>query len=88
MAIVEQQLTLGLHEPDDLLDYIDEWNTDDGFEATIIPEPTQHEPGSPGKVEVLAERLRLGHQLWNEKDAKRSRGATAILEALQMHVED
>jgi hypothetical protein len=88
MANDEQQLTLGLHEPDDLLDYIDEWNTDDGFEATIVPEATHHEPGSPGKVAVLAERLKLGHQLWNDNDAKRSRGATAIMEALQMQMED
>lgn len=31
--------------------------------------PTQALPGSPEKIAVLAERARLGHQLWHPKDA-------------------
>lgn len=83
VAPVEEQMTLDLNEPDALLDYVDEWNSDHGFEATVVPQPTAFEPGSPGKVEVLVERLRLGHQLWHAEDARRSRGAQLIFDASQ-----
>ena len=32
--------------------------------------PTAHPPGSPGKVEALEERARLGLSLWHPEDAR------------------
>lgn len=32
-------------------------------------EPTEHPPASPEKVDVLAERARLGQSLWHPQDA-------------------
>lgn len=77
----EEQMTLGLHDPSDLRGYVTEHATDDGFEATELPEPTKYEPGTWSKVEALAERLAKGQQLWHPEDAKRSRASQIVLEA-------
>lgn len=34
------------------------------------PEPTAAPPGSPEKVEVLADRAERGERLWSDRDAK------------------
>ena len=42
--------------------------------------PTGHLPGTPGKLEVLTERLRDGAALWHEDDAKAPSWEVASLE--------
>jgi len=34
------------------------------------PEPTNHLPGTPGKVQVMAERLEARYAIWHPQDAK------------------
>ncbi len=41
------------------------------------PEPTNHPPGSPEKVEVMVWRAQHGYALWHEGDAKRPGPATS-----------
>jgi len=69
------QLSFDIPEPDDLLDYIDDWGGDDGYEPTEQPKPTSAEPGTPGKIDALAERLAKGQHLWHEQDAKKVKKA-------------
>ncbi len=38
-------------------------------EPPLPPRPTEQLPGTPGKVEVLAERFRKGQSLWHPQDA-------------------
>ena len=35
---------------------------------TLTPEPTEHPPGSEGKIEVLAQRVLAGEDLWHPED--------------------
>lgn len=39
----------------------------------LAPEPTQHAPGTEGKVAVLCRRAELGQLLWHPADAGRRR---------------
>lgn len=41
---------------------------DEEYEPRRIPPPTQHGPGSPGKIEELRRRVLAGEQLWNNFD--------------------
>lgn len=79
----EEQLTLDLNQPIDLPGYLEEWNTDNGFEATELPEPTTYTPGSWDKVEILAQRLAKGQQLWHPDDAERTRKSQAVYDAFR-----
>jgi len=47
--------------------------------AFLRPEPTDHPPGSPGKVEVLAERVRLGQMLWCDADRQECGPTTGLI---------
>lgn len=38
-----------------------------------LPEPCCHQPGSEGKIQALAERVRLKQELWHPQDAKLKR---------------
>jgi hypothetical protein len=42
-------------------------------QASLAAQPTSAPPGSPEKVEVLAERARLGLSLWHPHDAPMDR---------------
>ena len=41
-------------------------------EPPEAPEPTEHLPGSVGKIEVLRWRVANGYRLWHSRDVKRN----------------
>lgn len=41
-------------------------------EREVCSRPTGHAPGSPGKIEVLAARVRAGEELWHPMDIEGS----------------
>ena len=66
--VSETQLTFGFSEHHEFISYLNANKTDDGFEPTKEPDPTVAAPGTWEKVEVLAERLQLGTNLWHSED--------------------
>jgi hypothetical protein len=42
--------------------------SDIGWEPEQASEPTDHMPGTPGKIEALSRRILLGQTLFNEED--------------------
>ena len=64
------QLSFGFGEAEEFLTYLAVSKTDDGFEPSKEPDPTDAEPGSWEKVEVLASRLANGEILWSDGDKK------------------
>ena len=68
MGRMESQLGFGFDEHQEFLDYLGANKTDDGFEPTRIPKPTEASPGTWSKVEVLAARLAAGEELWHPDD--------------------
>ena len=65
---MESQLGFGFGEHQEFLDYLGANKTDDGFEPTRMPEPTDAAPGTWSKVEILAARLQAGEELWHPED--------------------
>ena len=65
-----EQLGFGFGEHQEFSDYLAANKTDDGFEPTKKPEPTDAAPGTWSKVEVLAARLERGEELWHDLDRK------------------
>jgi hypothetical protein len=45
-----------------------EWNFEPTGETTVTIEATKAMPGTPEKLDVLAERLRQGLPLWHPRD--------------------
>ena len=68
MGRTESQLGFGFDEHQEFLDYLGANKTDDGFEPTRVPEPTDASPGTWSKVEVLEARLAAGEELWHPDD--------------------
>ena len=66
--VVTGQLTFNFDHANNLFDFLDRWGHDAGFEPNPAAQPTDHEPGSPEKVEVLAQRLLNNEALWHEDD--------------------
>lgn len=65
------QATLPLFEATTLADHIGSHLSDSGFvEKKASSGPTEFEPGSPGKVDVIKARLEAGEPLWHPEDAK------------------
>jgi len=52
-----------------VFDVIIKMGHDMDFEPSVSALPTHHGPGSVGKIEVLADRVSKGLQLWNVNDA-------------------
>lgn len=68
------QATLPLFEPTTLAEHIESHLSDAGFRETKPSSgPTLYEPGTPGKVDILAARLSAGEPLWHPEDAKPKR---------------
>lgn len=68
------QATLPLFEAETLSDHLESHLTDAGFvERRPSSGPTNHAPGTWGKVEVLAARLEAGEPLWHPDDAQLKR---------------
>jgi len=68
------QATLPLFSATTLEEHIESHLSDSGFvETNPLGEPTSHEPGTWGKVEVLTARLKAGQPLWHPEDAKMKR---------------
>ena len=68
------QATLPLFSAVTLEQHIESHLSDSGFiESKESSGPTEHEPGTWGKVEVLTARLSAGEPLWHREDAKTKR---------------
>lgn len=68
------QATLPLFNAVTLEQHIDSHLSDLGFvESKQSSGPTDHEPGTWAKVEILAARLEAGEPLWHPADAKTKR---------------
>lgn len=46
------------------------------------PSPTRHQPGTPGKIQVLHDRCWSGVHLWHPRDAERDDEATLNLDGV------
>lgn len=59
--------------PPGSVDTLDKWcevfGSDKGFKPKNVPEPTTHEPGTTGKMNVIQWRLENGYELHHEFDA-------------------
>jgi len=63
------QATLPLFNATTLEQHIESHLSDEGFvEQRQSSGPTTHQPGTPGKVEVLKARLEAGEPLWHPAD--------------------
>ena len=68
------QSTLPLFEPSTLTQHLKSHLSDDGFRETKLSSgPTRYEPGTPGKIDILAARLEAGEPLWHPQDAQQKR---------------
>lgn len=67
LTLVQGELPLGVAV--NLHEYLEIHQTDEGFQAIHPCEPTTIPPG-PQKVELLARRLELGQELFNEQDPR------------------
>ena len=59
----------GFTEPKSLDEHLDEFKSDDGYEPSALPQPTDFPPGSPDKVQLMRERLERDEHLWHPNDA-------------------
>jgi len=67
------RMDLAARHPRSLLAHLVRVGEDTGFRPAVPAAPTQTEPGSPDKVEVLAARLLDGEDLWHRDDFVRRR---------------
>jgi hypothetical protein len=84
------QATFGLPEAQNLLDYIEIHNTDEGFEPAKNCRPTKVMPGGMEKADILAKRLERSEELWHEDDPRVERPVTdyEFLIGAMVEVED
>lgn len=58
---------------------------DDDYEPRYEPEPTEHPPGSVGKIEVMRDRLMRGEDLTHEDDCQTS-ASIELQDLARIHV--
>lgn len=66
----EIQHRLEFAEPRSVMEWIRCHGAEDAFCPRQAPEPTRALPGSKEKIDVLAQRIEIGADLWSDDDPK------------------